>query len=127
MAVFSESDVGSTVACAKCYDGRCGGNVGNLYASVKVEEPAVGARGLASVARTGVQTTWTANNQMDVVCDGHWWAVSFRLGGLNCQLIMLVESCKDLVWCVSRGYAGNDDKWLGKSEAVVGEWRAGAW
>ena len=42
-------------------------------------------------------------------------------------MIMLVESCKNLVWCVSRGYAGNDDKWLGKSEAVVGEWRAGAW
>ena len=75
VAVFSESDVGSTVACAKCYDCRCGGEVGNLYASVKVEEPAVRARELASVARTGVQTTWAADNQMDVVCDGFWWAV----------------------------------------------------
>ena len=98
-----------------------------MYASVKVEEPAVRARGLVCVVRTGVQTTWAADNQMDVVCDGHWWAVSFRLGSLNCQLIMLVEGCEDLVWCVSRGCAGNDDKWLGKYEAVVvGEWRAGA-
>ena len=64
---------------------------------------------------------------MDVFCDGYWWAVSFRLGGLNYQLVMLVESCQDLVWSVSRGYAGNDDKWLGKSEAEVGEWSAGAW
>ena len=40
---------------------------------------------------------------------------------------MLVESCQDLIWSVARGNAGNDNKWLGKSEAVVGEWSAGAW
>ena len=56
VAVFTESDVGSTVTCAKCDDCRCGGEVGDLYASVKVEEPAVRARGLACVLRTGVQT-----------------------------------------------------------------------
>ena len=77
--------------------------------------------------RTGVQTAWAADNQVDVVCDGYWWAVSFRLSGLNCQLVMLVESGQDLIWSVARCDAGNNDKWLCKSEAVVGEWRAGAW
>ena len=41
-------------------------------------------------------------------------------------MVMLVESCQDLIWSVARDDAGNDNKWLGKSEAVVGEGSAGA-
>ena len=82
---------------------------------------------MASVAWAEVQTSWTADQQVDLVRDGHGQSVSFRLGSLGCQLVMLVERCVYLVWCISRGYACNDEKRLGKPEAVVGKWRAGAW
>jgi hypothetical protein len=36
VAVFTEDDVWSAVACAKCDDCRCRGKLGKLYASIEV-------------------------------------------------------------------------------------------
>ena len=84
VAVFPEGDGWSSVACTKCDDGRCWGELGNLDTGVKEEKPAIRAGGLACVEWAGVQTAWAADNQVYVLCNRCGWAESFCLGSLDC-------------------------------------------